>query len=310
MFTEYAWHLPCPQCDADARQPCQAPRKQSRHDRLNKLLTQNGRDPIPAPEYGFMHAQRTAAGVRHRARDIGAAPWREDRTPGVRYDTIDRSEPWTAPSRSDHPELILAPDDVDRSGRARLGANRYDRSTIAWPYGLEDGVARAVRKDPERLARALVHLAVGRSTLVSWASHYGLTSSRREPCCTRWLTRPAHRVCRLDPMTGDRECWDGYSYGRDWRDHPMAWTTTEGRPAALTSAPYLRPEHVATELDILTSRDERLAWISGADGWYGFHTHQIVIWRRDLLGRIDTADRIRDAVQTALSPAIAPPGTT
>ncbi|MER6917047.1 hypothetical protein ABT354_35840 [Streptomyces sp. NPDC000594] len=173
---------------------------------------------------------------------------------------------------------------------------------------MDDGVVRAVRKDPERLATALTRLAVARSTLVSWAEHYGLKSSRREPCCTRWLTRPAHRVCRRDPMTGDRDCWDGDSYGCGWRDHPMAWTTSEGRPAALTSAPYLPREDVAAELDSLTARDKRLAWTSGGPGWYGFHTHQVITWRRDLLGDIATADQIRNATQAALDPT--PAGIT
>jgi hypothetical protein len=92
-FDEYAWHLPCPECRAEPRQPCNAPRKQAQHDRINALLARGGRGPVAPPKYGFMHLQRSKAGVRHRARDIGAAPWPEERIPGARYDTVDRGAP-------------------------------------------------------------------------------------------------------------------------------------------------------------------------------------------------------------------------
>ncbi|WP_308299835.1 hypothetical protein [Streptomyces sp. CJ_13] len=274
---------------------------------MNRLLARGGHAQVAPPEYGFMHAERARAGLRHRSRDIGAAPWPEDRVPGTRYDTIDRGESPTAPVRLDRPALILDPDTVDSRGRALLGAN-HER-TVAWPCGLAGGAARSARKDPEPLA-GTAHLAVARSTFVSWADHYGLKPARRVPCCTRWLTRPTHRACRLDPMTGARICWDGDSYGRGWRDHPMAWTTTEGQPAALTSAPYGSPKAFTAELDFFTHLDDRLAWASGGAGWYGLSTHQIVVWRRDLLGDVETADRIRDAVQGSLGDVARPGDTT
>jgi len=36
----------------------------------------------------FGHARRQDAGIRHHRRDVGNAPWIEDRVPGVSYDTI------------------------------------------------------------------------------------------------------------------------------------------------------------------------------------------------------------------------------
>ncbi|MFE4205472.1 hypothetical protein ACFRSX_30940 [Streptomyces goshikiensis] len=297
--SEYAWHLPCPQCDAEARQPCHAPRKQARHDRVNRLLARGGHDEIAAPEYGFMHVQRVAAGVRHRSRDIGAAPWPEERVPGARYDTIDRGE-HRAPVRPRFPELVLQPALVEARGRAVFGLDRDEQGGAYWPYGLENGVARAAAGDPERMARTLAHLAVARSTIVSWADHYGLKSSRRQRCCTRWLTRSTHRICRTDLVTRSRQCWNGRTTSRGWSDHLTAWTTAQGQPAALTSAPYRSCADFAAELDDLVAQDDRLAWTSGGEAWYGFHTHQVVVWRTDLLGDVDTADRIREAVLTYL----------
>lgn len=39
------------------------------------------------------HVRREDVGNAHRNRDIGRAPWREDREPGQRYDTIDYPDP-------------------------------------------------------------------------------------------------------------------------------------------------------------------------------------------------------------------------
>ncbi|MEU9233511.1 hypothetical protein [Streptomyces subrutilus] len=280
-FSEYAWHLPCPQCDAEARQPCHAPRKQGRHDRVNRLLVQGGYDEVAAPEYGFMHNQRAQAGARHRSRDIGAAPWPEDRVPGTRYDTIDRGGPRVGSIRPSSPNLVLDPDLVERRGRAVLGS---ERGSADWPSGLHLGTRAQV--------------AVGRATLVSWADHYGVKASVRARCCTRWLTRPAERICRVDSPTRRRQCWDGGSAGMGWREHMVAWTTAGGQPAALTAAPYSSRSgnNFGEELDGLVSLDDRLAWTSGGEGWYGLNTQQVIVWRRDLLGDVETADLIREAV--------------
>ncbi|MFE6268270.1 hypothetical protein ACFVQ9_05695 [Streptomyces goshikiensis] len=110
-------------------------------------------------------------------------------------------------------------------------------------------------------------------------------------------------------MTGARLCWDGDSHG-GWRDHPMAWTTTEEQPAALTSAPYGSPKAFAAELDFFTLLDDRLAWASGGAGWYGFSAHQVLVRRRDLLGDVETADGIRDAVHGSPGDVARPGDTT
>lgn len=47
-----------------------------------------GNDPRDHDPLHRLHATRQDAGSRHRARDIGKAPWPEDRVPGQRYDTL------------------------------------------------------------------------------------------------------------------------------------------------------------------------------------------------------------------------------
>ncbi len=57
---------PCTRCGADIGQPCTAPNKADHP----------------------WHAARQDAGIRHYRRDVGRAPWPEDRVPGERYDTL------------------------------------------------------------------------------------------------------------------------------------------------------------------------------------------------------------------------------
>lgn len=50
------------------------------------------RRPPGPPGHEVTHAQhrrRQTAGSRHRWRDVGRAPWREDRLPGLSYSTVD-----------------------------------------------------------------------------------------------------------------------------------------------------------------------------------------------------------------------------
>lgn len=64
---QYALARRCPRCHTAAGQECTW--KQPRGRRF--------------------HLARVDAGVRHYRRDVGAAPWREDREPGRCYCTID-----------------------------------------------------------------------------------------------------------------------------------------------------------------------------------------------------------------------------
>lgn len=61
---EYVLAARCPTCRAPSGQPCNAPRR------------------------GGFHAARQDKGAAHKRRDVGNAPWPEERVPGVRYDTL------------------------------------------------------------------------------------------------------------------------------------------------------------------------------------------------------------------------------
>lgn len=77
----YALAHRCPICHAEPGQPCNAPSKNARADRF-------GGDQVSR-----MHAARRDTGAAHYSRDIGNAPWAEDREPGPRCDTLGAA--WT-----------------------------------------------------------------------------------------------------------------------------------------------------------------------------------------------------------------------
>lgn len=67
---QYAAAHPCPRCGASPGHDCDTPRYATG----------------APPRY---HAPRMDAGIRHKDRDIGKAPWTEDREPGRCYCTLD-----------------------------------------------------------------------------------------------------------------------------------------------------------------------------------------------------------------------------
>lgn len=60
---EYALARECPQCHAPDGEECKGRKRGT-------------------------HLKRQDAGMRHRTRDVGRAPWPECRQPGKRYDTL------------------------------------------------------------------------------------------------------------------------------------------------------------------------------------------------------------------------------
>lgn len=84
----YALAHRCPTCRAEPGTPCDAPRKQAAVDQFNDFREQVGQPPVETDPLHLMHTTRQDAGNRHYQRDIGAAPWPEDREPGRRYDTL------------------------------------------------------------------------------------------------------------------------------------------------------------------------------------------------------------------------------
>lgn len=97
-FHVYALAHRCSTCGAAPGQPCDAPRKQGEIDGRNLNRAHLGQPPLVPDPLHLLHAARVDAGGRHRDRDVGAAPWPEDREPGRRYDTL--GEHWQDPPES------------------------------------------------------------------------------------------------------------------------------------------------------------------------------------------------------------------
>lgn len=82
----YALAHHCTTCKAGPGEQCDAPRKQAAVDG-------SAASGVNVPESWRMHAARQGAGRRHYGRDVGSAPWAEDREPGRRYDSL--GDAWT-----------------------------------------------------------------------------------------------------------------------------------------------------------------------------------------------------------------------
>lgn len=84
----YALAHACPTCKARPGEQCNAPNKNARLKRVDALLARAGESPVEHDPIKRMHARRQDAGMRHKRRDVGNAPWAEDREPGRRYDSL------------------------------------------------------------------------------------------------------------------------------------------------------------------------------------------------------------------------------
>jgi len=84
----YALAHSCPTCKAKPGELCDAPNKNARLARADKLLARYGRPPADHDPLLRLHSTRQDAGCRHYQRDLEQAPWTEDREPGRRYDTL------------------------------------------------------------------------------------------------------------------------------------------------------------------------------------------------------------------------------
>ena len=76
-LVEYTLDHRCPVCRAEPGEPCDAPNK------ISVAARHHDPDPIH-----LLHAARQDRGIAHYRRDIGRAPWPEDRVPGVGYGTL------------------------------------------------------------------------------------------------------------------------------------------------------------------------------------------------------------------------------
>lgn len=86
---DYVLSKPCPKCSAPPWTPCHAPHKIATYRRRDDLNARLGQPSLPPPRVtDVSHSQRYKAGIAHHLRDIGKAPWPEDREPGKCYGTI------------------------------------------------------------------------------------------------------------------------------------------------------------------------------------------------------------------------------
>ncbi|MFB6665917.1 zinc finger domain-containing protein [Streptomyces parvus] len=87
-YYEYALAHRCSTCGAEPGTVCDAPAKNQALQKLDDAQVRAGNNPRDHDPLHRLHTTRQDAGSRHRARDIGKAPWPEDRVPGQRYDTL------------------------------------------------------------------------------------------------------------------------------------------------------------------------------------------------------------------------------
>lgn len=126
---EYAMANPCPTCKAEPGVECDAPRKRAEQER-------NGSDPL-----WRLHATRQARGRSHRAQDVAAAPFPEDRIPGQRYDSLGSAAPVVS-HVDEQVQARIAAARVKREARRRQRAELDE----ARSYGLNNRHAAKMRR--------------------------------------------------------------------------------------------------------------------------------------------------------------------
>jgi hypothetical protein len=176
-------------------------------------------------------------------------------------------------------------------------ADLYDRAAavlgteegdIRWPYGMSPPHPGEKRKNPETYEQRRAEQRAKQEAMVSWAERYGLKYSTAG-CCPFWLQGKVSRRCRPYGPHADRCTRYGSGIDHSWLDHAVGWLK-DGKPAALTSAPY-GLEHITEAPERLAywqQQDSRLRIVTGP-GWYSLATTQIVLWRTDRLEDVHPA---------------------
>ncbi|MFK0154607.1 hypothetical protein ACIQVK_21350 [Streptomyces sp. NPDC090493] len=175
--------------------------------------------------------------------------------------------------------MATSPDIHDR-GAAIFGSGA---DGVYWPYDAS-GIDRTLqRTDPERFQQQLADLHKRREVIVGWAERYGLKGSSVQ-CCPWWLTRKVSRRCP------DGQCTH-YGSGPDldslWLDHTICWLK-DSRPAVITSAPYHVDPESSARVAWWLEQQPNLRSVQG-EGWYGFGTTQIIMWRVDRIATVEPA---------------------
>lgn len=89
----YALAHRCTTCRAEPGEPCNAPGKQARLDAADRFHDELGVERGEHDPAARLHAARLNAGSRHYSRDVGRAPWADERVPGRRYDSLPNWQP-------------------------------------------------------------------------------------------------------------------------------------------------------------------------------------------------------------------------
>ena len=163
-----------------------------------------------------------------------------------------------------------------------------------WPYGLHDPQWRYKQTDPARYAREVAEQPEAQRVIVEWAERYGLRETH-VACCPRWLLRSSSSRCA--------QCWGGKPEPDEhWLDHTVGWLL-DRRPVAMTSAPYGVRSSDRERLAWWAEQDERLRVMTGGQGWYGYGTTQVLMWRADRIAHMETAPDARRGLEVDAGPA-------
>ncbi|MFD4862132.1 hypothetical protein [Streptomyces atratus] len=168
--------------------------------------------------------------------------------------------------------------------RALAIFGKNDFGDVDWPYGVAV-MRRPSKWSDERYREHVESREEAQQLVLEWAEKHGFKHNTIA-CCPYWLTRKVSRRC-APTSRGDR-CTRYGSTPPDqhWLDHGSGWTLN-GRPAAMTSAPYEIDEGDHARLAHWTGQGMNVAY---GEGWYGFTTQQVVIWFPD---RIPTVTPVR-----------------
>ena len=172
-----------------------------------------------------------------------------------------------------------------------INANVHDRAAaifgsgpdgVYWPYDAS-GIDRSLRRtDPERFERDLAALEAKRRVIVEWAEHHGLKASTVQ-CCPWWLTRKVSRRC----SPGNCTHYGSNTPDSEWLDHTICWLK-DSRPAVITSAPYNITDESTARIAWWLDQQPTLRTVQG-EGWYGYGTRQIILWRADRIDSVEPA---------------------
>lgn len=163
--------------------------------------------------------------------------------------------------------------DLDRRGGRIFG--RVD-GEVDWPSGVDSPYRLMKLRDPEKYEREVARQVDAQRVIVEWAEWYGLKRAKMA-CCPRWLTHKVSRRCNSRCTA-----FGGGATDHRWLEHGVGWVL-DGQPVALTSASYGISDEYRARFEWWVNEDPRLAVALGGQGWYGYGSTQVLVWRTDVI---------------------------